>query len=187
MKRGYLAGCAVGLFILLGGCSDTPAPSADTSATDQKAIKDGEVAWVGDYASKDLDKVMAHYADDASLLAPNMPIMKGKDAVRAGLKEMMSDRNMALNFTNASVVTSKGGDLAYSEGTYSMTMTNPKTKKPEIEKGKYVTVYKKQADNSWKAVEDISTPDAPAASVAVAKGATKAKKNAPVAKKKKKK
>jgi ketosteroid isomerase-like protein len=31
------------------------------------------------------------------------------------------------------------------------------------EKGKYVTVYKKQADGGWKAVADIFNADAPAA------------------------
>ncbi len=175
MKSGYLAVCAAGLFMLLSGCSDTPAVPADTSAADQKAIRDSEAAWVGEYASKDLDKAVSHYADDATLMAPNMPAMKGKEAIRAGLKEMLSDPNVALNFAPTSVVTSKGGDIAYSEGTYSMTMTNPKTKKPETEKGEYVTVYKKQADNTWKAVEDISTPNAPAASATVAK----VKKSAP--------
>ena len=40
-------------------------------------------------------------------------------------------------------------------------MTNPKTKKPVTDKGKYVTVYKKQADGSWKAVADILNSDMP--------------------------
>ncbi len=40
-----------------------------------------------------------------------------------------------------------------------MTMTNPKTKKPVEDKGSYVTVYKKQADGNWKAIEDINTSE----------------------------
>jgi ketosteroid isomerase-like protein len=42
-----------------------------------------------------------------------------------------------------------------------MTMTDPKTKKVLTEKGRYVTVYKKQADGGWKAVVDIDSEDAP--------------------------
>ena len=42
-----------------------------------------------------------------------------------------------------------------------MTMTDPKAKKPVTDKGKYVTVYKKQADGSWKAVADIMNSDMP--------------------------
>jgi uncharacterized protein (TIGR02246 family) len=184
MKREYVAGCAVGLFLLLAGCSDAPAPPADTSAADQKAIKDGEVAWTADMAAKNIDKLVAHYTDDAALLAPDMPIMKGKDAIRTGLTAMFADPNASLSFTTTDVQVAKGGDLAYSQGTYSMTMSNPKTKKPETEQGKYVTVYKKQADGSWKAVEDINNADAPAVPVA---GAAKAKAATPAAKKKKRK
>jgi ketosteroid isomerase-like protein len=44
-----------------------------------------------------------------------------------------------------------------------MTSTNPKTKKPATDKGKYVTVFKKQADGSWKVVADIFNSDGPAA------------------------
>lgn len=183
MKREYLAGCAIGLLILLSGCSETPPAPADTSAADQKAIRDGEVAWAGDWAAKDVDKIVGHYADDASVMVPDAPLMKGKDAIRTGIAGMLKDKAMALSFTTSSVDVSKSGDLGFSQGTYSMTMTNPKTKKPETEKGKYVTVYRKQADGSWKAVADINNADAPAAPVAAAK----AKKSAPAAKKKKRK
>jgi uncharacterized protein (TIGR02246 family) len=171
------------LLLLLTGCSDTPAPPADTSAADLKTIKDGEIAWAGDWATKDPDKLVSHYADDASVLTPDMPIMTGKDAIRSGLKGLLADKNLSFSATTVSAVVSKGGDLAYTQGTYSMTMTSPKTKKLVTETGKYVTVYKKQADGTWKAVEDIDNADAPATPVAVAK----AKKSAPATRKKKKK
>jgi ketosteroid isomerase-like protein len=60
------------------------------------------------------------------------------------------------------VEVSTGGDLAYSQGAYAFTGTDPKTKRVMSEKGKYVEVYKKQADGSWKIVEDINNADAPA-------------------------
>jgi uncharacterized protein (TIGR02246 family) len=183
MRREYVAGCAVGLFLLLTGCSDTPAPPADTSAADLKAIREGEVAWSADFGSNDVDKIVSHYADDATLMMPGMPIIMGRDAIRSGVTQMYADKNLALSFTTATAQVAKGSDLAYTQGTYSMTMTNPKTKKLVTEKGKYLTVYKKQSDGTWKAVEDINNADAPA--VAVAKVA--AKKSAPAAAKKKKK
>ena len=57
----------------------------------------------------------------------------------------------------------KSGDLGYSQGTNTWTMTDPKTKKVLTGKGKYVTVFKKQADGNWKAVADIAIEDAPPA------------------------
>jgi len=184
MKSGYVAGCVIGLSLLLAGCSDTPAPAPDTSAADQKAIKDGEIAWTADFAAKDPDKLVAHYADDATLLMPDTPLMSGKGAIRAGLTPILADKNFSLSFTNSAVGVSKSGDLGYTQGTYTMTMTNPKTKKAVTENGKYVTVYKKQADGSWKAIEDINNADAPATPVATRAAA---KKSAPAARKKRKK
>ena len=58
------------------------------------------------------------------------------------------------------------GDLAYSQGTYSVKFPDAKTKKLMAETGRYVEVYKKQADGSWKIVADTAIPEAPAAPVA---------------------
>ena len=52
--------------------------------------------------------------------------------------------------------------MVYSQGTYTMTVSNQKTKKPMTDKGKFLTVYMKQADGSWKAVSDTFNSDSPA-------------------------
>jgi ketosteroid isomerase-like protein len=44
-----------------------------------------------------------------------------------------------------------------------MTMTDPATKKPATSKGSYLTVWQKQTDGAWKAVEDFVTPGPDAA------------------------
>ena len=152
---------AAGFLLLLSGCTQAPPPAPpDTSAADEKAIRDGEVAWNADWASKDVEKIAAHYADDATLMIPGAPLMKGKDAIKAGFKPMTADTNLALTFSASSVAVSK--DIAYTQGSYTLTSTDGKTKKPVSEKGSYVTIYKKQADGSWKAIEDINAPEAPA-------------------------
>ena len=157
--------CTLGL-LLLTGCSQAPAPAPaapDTRAADEKTIRDGEAAWNQDWAAKDVDKIVSHYADEASLLIPDQPLLKGKADMKKALQGMISDSGLTLSFMPATAEVSKGGDLAYTQGAYTMTMTDPKTKKLITEKGKYVTVYRKQADGSWKAVEDINNADSPAA------------------------
>jgi ketosteroid isomerase-like protein len=68
---------------------------------------------------------------------------------------MLDDPNLKLNFSSDRIEVSASGDLATTKGSYTSTMTNPKTKKTMEDKGSYLTVYKKQADGSWKAVEDM--------------------------------
>ncbi len=183
MRTKYVAGCAVALLFVLAGCSDTPAPPADTSAADQKAIKDGETQWSSDWGAKDLDKIVSHYADNATLMIPNTPALKGKDAIRTGLQGFLADSNLSMNFTTSTVATSKSGDVWLHPGhIHDDDDQFQNQKRRETEQGKYLTVYQKQADGSWKAVEDISNADAPA----VAEAAT-AKRHVAAAPKKRKK
>lgn len=165
-QRMFLLCAAATSFVLLLGCSTAQPPAApDTRAADEKAIRDGEAQWVKDFATKDPEKVLAHYADDADSMIPEMKLMTGHDSIRAGLKEEFSDPNSTLDFHPDRVEVSRSGELAYSQGTYTYTSTDPKTRKPVREHGNYVEVYKKQSDGSWKAAEDIATQEAPPAPI----------------------
>ena len=158
MRRYCLLGTCVALSALLMSCaSSTP----DTHDADVSALKDTEAAWVKDAATKDVEKWVAHYTDDASVLLPETPILTGKDAIRGGLKPMLSDPNFAVTFGATKVDVAKSGDLGYTQGTYSMITSDAKTKAPVTEKGKYLTVYRKQTDGTWRSVEDTFMTDAP--------------------------
>jgi len=150
------------LAVVTVGCSNAPAPPPpDTRATDVQAIKDIEAAWVKDANTKDADKWASYYAEDASTLFPGSGILNGKAAVKAAMVPFMAAPNFSLTFQSTRTMASKGGDMVYSLGTYTMIMTNPKTKKPMTDKGKFLTVYTKQADGTWKAVADTYNSDSP--------------------------
>ena len=162
LRNASLFLCA-GWLLFTVACSgpSAPAAAADTRDADVKAVHDVEAAWSKDAGSKDADKFASYYADDGSLLLPNAPIINGKESIKAAAKGMMSDPNFALNFQSTRAEASTGGDIVWSVGTYTMTVSNPKTKKPVSDKGKYLTVFKKQADGSWKAIADMVNSDLP--------------------------
>ena len=162
MHNRYFWGAAFALAVILVGCKQAPPPPVpDTHDADVKAIRDLEAATVQAIAAKDLDKVVAFYANDASLFDPDAPVVNGTTAIKTAWKPWLEDKNLSLTFASDKVEVAKSGDLGYSQGTMTMTMTDPKTKKVLTEKGKYVTVFMKQADGSWKAVADIANEDAP--------------------------
>ena len=158
MRKASLVGC-LALAALTVGCSNAPAPTPDTRTADVQAVKDVEAAWVKDIAAKDVDKWASYFAEDACGLYPGAGILNGKAAIKAALAPYFADPNFSMTFQFTKVVASKGGDMVYTQGTYTMTMTNPKTKKPMTDKGKYLTIYGKQADGSWKAVADTYNSD----------------------------
>ena len=142
-------------------CTQAPPTPPDTHDADVQALKDIDAAWAKVIAAKDFEKNVSYYADDASLLMPNAPVVNGKDAIRGALKPSFDDPNFALTFQASRVEVAKSGDLGYTQGSYTMTMTGPKGKKPVTDKGKYLTAYKKQADGTWKAVADMISSDVP--------------------------
>jgi ketosteroid isomerase-like protein/quercetin dioxygenase-like cupin family protein len=103
--------------------------------------------------TKEPDKFVAFFADNASIYAPGMPIVTGTEAIRKAYKEMSSAPGFSLSWVPNKGEVSASGDLGYTTGTYEMGMGGV------IEKGKYVTAWKKQADGAWKVTEDIFNAD----------------------------
>ena len=150
-------------FLILTGCSQAPAP--DTREADARALREGEVAaFAKDWGGKDADRIFTHFTDDGNLIIPNAPMLTGKDAIGKAMKEAFADPNWSLALQPVQVEVSKGGDLGYARGTYVLTATDPASKKAVTEKGRFVTIFRKEADGSWKAVQDINNAEAPAAS-----------------------
>jgi len=160
LRPRHLFGLVV-LLALTAACSKN-VPSSQSA--DLAAVRSVEAAWVKDIATKDVDKFVSYYSDDASLLMPNEMMINGKDSIKAALKPMLADPNFALTFQSTRGEASKSGDLVYVIGTYSMTTSSPRDQKPVTDQGKYLTVFKKQADGSWKAVADMTNTDLPAPS-----------------------
>jgi uncharacterized protein (TIGR02246 family) len=157
MKRFATMCATTAIVLMVTACSQTP----DTHDADVKALQDDETQWNQDLASKDADKIVAHYADDAIVMASGMPPSSGKDTIRNIMKQMVSDPAMSLKFQSSKVEVAKSGDVAYTQGSYTMTMTDPQTKQVINDHGSYVTTYRKQPDGTWKAVADIATSEVP--------------------------
>ena len=152
----------IALAALLAGCTPATPPAApDTRDADAKAIRQLEVDWAQAFAAKDADKAVSFYADDASLFLGGRPVITGRDNIANVWKQYLADKNFSLTFSTNKVIVSKSGDMGSTQGSCAMTYTDPKTKKAVSEKCKYVEVYMKQADGSWKDVADIGNADGP--------------------------
>jgi uncharacterized protein (TIGR02246 family) len=169
MKRFATLCAAAALALTLTACNKPP----DTHDADVKALQDNEAQWNADYASKDLEKIVAHYADDAVLMTPGGPPSAGKDAIHTSLKQMVADPALSLKFQPSRVIVASSGDIAFTQGSYTLTITDPATKQVINDHGSYVTTYRKQPDGAWIAVADIASsevpPPAPAPAMAPAK------------------
>lgn len=148
-------------------CALTACKPQPISPADEQAIKDATAAYAAALNSGNLDAVAAMFASDASVLAPGMPIATGTDAIKRSMTGMMAAMKLNLRLTPSKV--SGQGDLAYMVGSFHATMRMKDTTQaaPPAEDGKFVEVYERQPDKSWKIVADVwnpnSMPEMPAA------------------------
>ena len=149
------------LTILTLGCAPQPQSAPDTRVADEAAIREADMTWSKTAEAKQLDAMLAYYADDAMVLAPNEPIASGKDAVSKMITGMFALPGFSVSWQLAKVEVARSGDIGYSQGTYHMGMSDPKGN-PMTDRGKYMTVWRKQADGTWKVIVDMINTDMPA-------------------------
>jgi len=97
------------------------------------------------------------YAQDAIVLRPNGPAVQGREAIQQWLATLPPISNAKGN----GVEIVGYGDLAYLRGTYSMTFSIPSLPAPIDEQGKFLQIYRKQSDGSWKMTREIYNSDLP--------------------------
>ena len=73
--------------LTLAACNPAPPAAPDTHDADVKAISDTEAQANQAWATKDAEKIVAFYADDAVLMTPGMDAVHGKDAIRTASKQ----------------------------------------------------------------------------------------------------
>jgi uncharacterized protein (TIGR02246 family) len=121
---------------------------------DEQTIRKLDTEWSAAAQSKDNAKTLSYYAEDASAFPFNAPIATGKEQIQKVWTGLMAMPGFSLRFAPTKIEVAKSGDLAYDVGTFELKV-NDANGKLTTEMGKYVVVWKKQADKQWKVVADI--------------------------------
>lgn len=122
---------------------------------DQAAIGAASDDWFKQTADGKMAAVAAHYSEDAVLMPPGSPEIKGRKAIGEFFGHF--PKLEKLQWKRAEVV--GNGDLAYSMGSFSFEVNPPGAKKPVVEKGKYIEIWRRQADGSWLITRDVYNSD----------------------------
>jgi len=141
---------------LISGCQ--PAPIPGLSAADQQAIRQttDQAIKIANSSADWTAYTKLYYTQDAVVNPPNAPAIKGHDAIISFLKSFPAITDFKVDLVDVN----GAGDIAYVYGTYSMVVTAPGGK-PESDKGKYLEVWKRQPDGSWKVAIDTFNSDLP--------------------------
>lgn len=144
--------------ILVAACQPSSNPRG-LSAKDEAAVRGVDSAWAAGANAGRIEGVAATYASDAVLLPPNLPPVKGHDAIRDFWGGYLKDYDVRIEITDDAV--EGRGELAYVQGHFTSTST-PKAGAPAVRRGegKYLEVLRRQPDGSWKYAYDMYSSNA---------------------------
>lgn len=139
--------------------ADSPAQGADLDEV-RATLMEADRAMFEAYSSSDspVDALMSHFGEDANVLPPDAPIARGKAESRAVFAALEAMPGFSLTWSSSRADAS--GDLGYTIGTYRMDLLDPEGNPLAID-GKYMTVWKKQPDDTWKVAVDMFNADGP--------------------------
>jgi uncharacterized protein (TIGR02246 family) len=142
--------CLFAFQFLLAGCGPAPAGLE----TERRAIITRDQAWASAAAARDLERTVSYWADDATLMPPDMTALKGKDAIRGYVAGAFGAPGFHITWKAQEVVVGSGGRLAYEVATNQFTIADS-TGTLHTSSGKGVTVWRKDPDGVWRCVIDI--------------------------------
>lgn len=149
---------AIGLALTLAACASPPPPpppAPDLAAAEQ-AIRTIDATWLAAAAARDGAAEAAMFADDGIAYREMADPLAGPAAYLAYATKYYADNPKAVStWTTRSVLVAPSGDLAVQTGTFNETGAGPKGDK--VNRGNFVTVWKKVGDQ-WKVAVDIGQP-----------------------------
>jgi len=117
---------------------------------------DADVAFAQATRDRGVDGWVDWFADSGVQVTPGRNIV-GKAAIREAMAPALSDSTRTLTWRPTSAEVAAAGDLGYTIGRWER--THRVKDSTATTRGSYVTVWRKQADGSWKVVLDIGNSD----------------------------
>src|SRR5437764_7621712 len=154
---------AVGVVALVGSMTGF-AHAASPAGADEAAIRAESTDWVKAYNGGDAKAVAALYAEDALLLPPGAPGVKGRAAILEFFTKDIAGAKAAgaVFVLNPKTDVGVSGNTGWESGTYKATV-----KGAVVESGKFLSVSRKK-DGKWLYIRDTWNADAPPAPAAPA-------------------
>jgi ketosteroid isomerase-like protein len=138
------------VILVAAGCSGGLSEGQKTRAKNE--ILATEKAFQQMVREKGAGEAFIFYADENACIVRGERLIKGREEISAWYGKRQSS-GMQLFWTPDFVDVSASGDIGYTYGTYTFTITDS-TGSAKTGKGIFHTVWKRQEDGSWRYVWD---------------------------------
>ena len=158
-----LLGAIIVLLAAPPAFSQTKNPSAVPEAASEafteakRGIDKGNAEWIEAWEKGDPERIAAIFTDDGIMLSQGGKVFKGRQQILERQKAAMQSVTPPVKVSVITVKIWLDGDTAYETGKYKYEYTEKG--KPTTEEGRYVTMWKRQGDGSWKLTMDMAVPE----------------------------
>ena len=159
MKTKYML--LIATVLLVFGCSP-PAeePKTETLTVDLEAERNALMATDNSWSESvgDTEEFLSYFTVDAYFMPYEAPLVRG-DAIRSTWEHLVSTPGFSIEWAATSAEVAESGEFGYTIGTFEL--TSELDGALMVTAGKYVTVWSKQADGSWKVQVDSFNTNGP--------------------------
>lgn len=106
------------------------------------------------------ERMRVHIAEDIVMMAPNMPAVTGADNTMQAMRAFFDTFNVQIQYDTEEIVVA--GGWAFDRGIYKQRLTPKQGGQDLVESGKYLWVYRRDANGAWKQVRVIWNSSDPA-------------------------
>ena len=145
---------------LLGGCVHR----VDVEV-ERRSLMDADRTFAEDTARHGAKGWASWFTEKGVMLPSGEPITEGREAIRASMARSLSYPGFSLTWQPLRAEVSQGGDLGYTVGRFEAAVVK-NGERSVLQRGKYVTVWRRQQDGTWKVELDVGNPGDPEAKLA---------------------
>ena len=117
------------------------------------ALLKTDTEWAEAAGTKDVERIVSFWTDDAVIYPPGEAPVAGKEAIRKYVGESLNIPGFAVSWTPTQAVVAASGDLGYTLGTNAFTFPDAEGRLTTAH-GRYVTVWRKDGRAGWRCVVD---------------------------------
>jgi len=129
---------------------------------DGASLLQTERAWAAATAGDDLERVLSFWHDDAVVYPGDRAPVRGKSEILVFLTANRTMPGFRQIFEPSEAHASPAGDLGYTVGNFETSFSNSEGTRL-VASGRYVNVWRRAADGSWKSILEVRSPLGPPA------------------------
>lgn len=103
---------------------------------------------------KDIDLILSYWTDDAIVMPPGFPSIKGKAELRQYIENSLQIPGFKISWHSSDVEFSPDGNLAYMLSRNEVSM-HGEDNNPITFSGRAVTIWRREPDGAWRCAVDI--------------------------------